>query len=390
MFSLDSYLVSTISEILTFETGSPPDAPSNLRLIACTNTDVRISFDQFIEHNAEIKALRVQCEPISSEINTKEITDILTPDATEFTLTNLIQRTDYNVTIYGVTDEYLNENRYRDVSQLPKNLKPSKWLPNQSLKFQTSGYEPASQIHIHQANMELIELEWTLPKVYGSTQCIGQILRWKLEHGEEHSLELNQKISKATIPGPLPSGVYKILLDSLFSVKISLEDDSDEASRKEIHSTISESVTIRFHTPASCERPEIYLTGYTINTIDLSWNKPDMFNIIDHPEKINEQLKIHRRLIGYRIDINGRKHNTLEEDQYRCTLTECQPGAEYKVQLIAQTAVQNEYMNELVNNGEENTDEPAETSSKKLAIRMLKNQGKIKICKFHFSFFLCI
>jgi hypothetical protein len=384
-FILEEYIVLTKSEILSFETGSPPEAPSNLHLIACTNTDARFGFDQFIEHNAEIKGLRVQCEPLSTETNTKEISDILTPDATEFTLSNLIQRTEYNVTIYGI-----NENRYRDVSQLPRKLKPSKWLPSKSLQFQTSGCEAANQINIHQATTESIQLEWTLPKVYGSTEYIGQILRWKLEHGEEDKLELDRNVSKAKIPGPLPSGLYKISLDSLFSVKINLEDDSNEASRKEIRLTTTESIPIRFQIPATCERPEIYLTGYTINTIDLAWNKPDMFNIIDHPEKINEQLKIHRRLISYRVDINGKKHNTLDENQYRCTLTECRSGEEYKVQLVAKTVIQKEYMNEIMNNENGNTEEAADTPSKKISIRMLKNDGKIinKISYFVFISFL--
>ena len=320
---LDQYIVSGTSEILTFDTGSPPDAPTNLHLIACTNTDARIGFDPFLEHRAEVITIRVQCEPISSEVNTKDITFDLTPDSTEFILTNLIERTDYTVTIYGITGEYLDENRCRDVGQLSRKLKPSDWLPNKTFEFKTSGCEPVNRLNIRQSTMESIQLDWTLPKVYGSTQYIGQVLRWKLEHGNEGKCELNRNATSGTIPGPLPSGLYKISLDSIFSVKISLEETDDDASRKEICLTTTETVAVRFHAPGTCERPEIYLTGYTTNTIDLAWNKPNLFSIIDHPEKNNEQLKIHRRLLGYRVDINGRKYNTLDEDQCRCTLTEC-------------------------------------------------------------------
>jgi hypothetical protein len=273
----------------------------------------------------------------------------ITPDSTEFILTNLTERTQYNVTIYAITEEYLHENRCRNVAQLPKKLKPSEWLPNKNLQFLTSGCEPSSQLNIHQATTDSIQLEWTLAKIYGSTECIRHLLRWQLEHGgEEHSMELDQNATNATIPGQLPSGLYKISLDSLFSVKINLEDEDDETSRKEIRFTTNTSTLVQFHVPAACEKPEIYLTGYTMNTVDLFWNKPNMFDIIDHPEKNNEQLKIHRRLVGYRIDINGRKHNTLDEDNCQCTLTDCLPGEEYKVELIAQTAFQNEYMNNMV------------------------------------------
>jgi hypothetical protein len=378
-YLLDPYIVSTVSEVLPFKTGSPPDAPTRLYLIACTNTDARIGFDPFIEHNAEIITIRVQCEPISTEMNTKDISMDLTPDATEFILSNLIERTDYNVTIYGITEEYLDENHCRNASQLPKKLKPSDWLPNKSLEFKTSGCEPVDQINILHATTEFVKLDWALPKVYGSTQYIGQTLRWKLEQGgEERNLELDRNTKNATIPGPLPSGLYKISLDSIFSVKISLEDNNDETSRKEICLTTSKTIKVRFHAPPTCERPEIYLTGYTTKTIDLTWNKPDLFTIIDHPEKNNEQLKIHRRLIGYRIDINGRKHNTLDEDQYQCTLVECESGGKYEVQLVAQTAVQYEYMDDTVNE-KENIEEPDETPSKKLRVRMLNDQGNIKI-----------
>jgi hypothetical protein len=272
------------------------------------------------------------------------------PDSTEFTLTNLIERTDYTVTIYGITEEYLSENRCREVAQLPKKLKPSEWLANKSLEFSTSGCEPASEIKIHGATNESIQLEWTLPKAYGSTRYFSQILRWKLEQGgEERNMELDSNAASAIIPGTLPSGVYKICLDSIFSVKINLEEDTDESGRREICLTATESTTVRFHMPSTCERPEIYLTGYTTNTIDLAWNKPNVFNIIDHPEQINEQLRIHCRILGYKIDIDGRTQKTLDEDQYQCTLTECQPGQEYKVQLIAQTTIQNEYENNMVN-----------------------------------------
>ena len=335
--------------MLTFVTGSPPDAPTNLRLIASTNTDARIGFDSFVEHNAEVKAIRVQCEPTNTEVHTKEISFDIQPDSTEFTLTNLTEHTDYKVTIYGLTDEYLNENNCKKFEQLPKKLKPSDWLPNRSFEFKTSGYDPVSKLNIRQATTESIQLGWKLPKVYGSTKYISQVLRWKSEHSSEEQRKLDRSAVTATIPGPLPSGLYSIYLDSIFSVRVNLEEFDDESTRNEFISTVNTSVPVRFQAPGTCERPEIYLTGYTTNTIDLSWNKPNLFNVIDHPEKNNEKLRIHRRLLGYQVDINGRPHHTLDEDQHRCTLTECKPGEKYEVQLTARTTVQNEYLYETVN-----------------------------------------
>ncbi|CAF2333699.1 unnamed protein product [Rotaria sp. Silwood2] len=385
--SRDSYLVSSISEILPLHTGAPPDAPSSLHLIACTNTNARIAFDPFIEHNAEIITLRVQCEPISSETHAREISIDITPDSTEFILSNLIESTEYNVTIYAITEEYLNENKCRDVSQLPKKLKPSDWLAKNNLSFTTSGCEPASKLNIVRATTEAIQLQWTLPKVYGSTKYISQVLRWKLEHGgEEHTVELDENVTHYTIPGRLPSGLYKISLDSFFSVKINLEDDDDEASRKEIHLTTIQSVIVRFHLPVVCEEPELYVTGYTKDTIDLTWNKPNMFSIIDHPEKLNEQLKIHRRLLGYRVDVDGHTQNILEGNQCKCTLTECKPGDVYKVQLFVRTIVQNEYMNDMITDDTNDVNGPDETPSKKLQARMLKKDDFLRSFRANFEF----
>ncbi|CAF1293197.1 unnamed protein product [Rotaria sordida] len=408
----DAYIVSSTSKILRFETGAPPDAPSNLNIIACTNTAVRIGFDPFIEHNAEIITLRVYCESISSRTYTKEIILDLTPDSTEFILSNLIERTNYNLIIYAITDEYLHEIHCQDITKLPKKLKSSYWLTNKSLQFTTSGCEPASQINILSATIESIQLNWILPKVYGSTKFLGQILRWKLQRSDiEHSMKLDCNITNTIIPGILSYGLYKISLDSLFSMKTTLDDKDDETNRKEICLTTTETTSVRFQLPGLSEKPEIYLTGYTTTNIDLTWNKPNMFSVIDHPERLNQQMKIHRQLIGYRIEINGQKYNNLgllsaendrtEEktwrsavvailsnykDQYQCTLTECQPGDDYKVQLVVQTCVQNEYKDDIFLNDNENDEELDETPSKKLRVRMLNNQDLLRSFQANFEF----
>ncbi|CAF1469981.1 unnamed protein product, partial [Adineta ricciae] len=384
----DSYNVLTTSEIGSFTTGSPPDPPMNVYIIACKNADVRIGFDPFVEHNAEIKALRILCEPASPETNAREIVQDFMPDSTEFIITNLAERTNYNATIYGITQEYLDDNRCRDVKQLPKKLKPSEWLPYKTFQFQTSGYEPASNINVTQANIEAIKLEWTLAKVYGSTECVQQVLRWQLEPGgKEQSLDLDRNTTKATIPGPLISGLYKIYLDTVLSVKINLEEGDDESDRKETRLTSNISASVRFHAPGTCEQPEIYLTGYTMNTIDLAWNKPGMFDVVDHPERTNEQLRIHRRLIGYRIDINDRKHNELDEDQRQCVLTDCHPNEEYKIRLVAQTIVQQVNMGNMITDEDKKGFEPDETPSKSLSVRTLKSEGFLRSFRANFEFY---
>ncbi|UJR13408.1 hypothetical protein I4U23_000423 [Adineta vaga] len=376
----ETYIVSTISESLIFKTGAPPKAPADLRITSCTNTAIRLGFDPFMEQNAEIIALRVHCESISTRKHSKDIIFDLTPDTTDFLLSNLNERTEYHVTIYAITDEYLNEMNFSDLSQLPKSLEPSTWLISQSLTFTTSGCEPASQLCIRSATIESIELEWMLPKAYGSTELISQILRWKLEQGgDEHSLELDCNTMNAVIPGILQLGLYRISLDSIFRTKVNLDDETNE---KEIRLTISETTSVCYHISGLCERPEICLTGYTTTTIDLTWNKPNMFNSMNHPERLHEKVPIHRKLLGYRVEINGEKYNSLDDDQYQCTLTECQSGEEYKVRLVARTTIQNEYLNETF----VQSDEVDETPSEKLRIQMLTDEDLLRSFQANFEF----
>lgn len=344
----ETFLVSTTTEIVPFRTGAPPTAPKNVVVLASTNSSVRIGFDPFIEHHCEIISLRVLCQVVSPAVHTKDIRLDLTPDLTEFTLTDLIEQTEYQLTIFAITDEYLQEIRCEDIRQLSKQLKLSDWLTKTSLLFVTSGCQPAGQIHIREATIESMKIQWTPAQVFGSTRHLEQRLEWRREqNGQTQSMQLDRKDVEATIPGIHPTGLYNIFLHSIFSVKTALSIN-DEEDRKELCLTTTESTAIRFRTPGLCERPEVFLTGYTCDTVDLTWNKPNMFNAVDHPERLSEQIQIHRRLLGYRIDINGHKHNTLDDNQYQCTLTECLPGEEYKVQLVAKTVIQTEYINETV------------------------------------------
>ncbi|CAF0740560.1 unnamed protein product, partial [Didymodactylos carnosus] len=386
----DQYVVVTSSDPITFHTGSPPDPPTSFQVIACTNNAARISWDPFLEHNAEIVALRMDCIVVDeTSQDNRHLTLELTPDSTEVILPNLAERTSYKVTVTAVTDEYLFENKIRDISQLSKKLKSDKWLPNKSLNLTTGGAEPATNLQFKIRNADSIQIDWTLPKAYGSTRLVGQCVRWMLENSDEHTLDVDPLTTSAVISGVLPSGFYTVNLDSIFSIKVNLEsDDNNDSGRKEVRYSTSESSTLHFRTPAMCEKPELYLTGYSTKTIDLTWNKPNMFTIIDHPEKINEQVKLHRRLLGYRVDVNGEEKRALDDDQYQCTLTECLPNEEYKIQLYAKTTLQTEYLNDKLSskNNSATDNEADETPSKKLRVRVLSEKDVLKSVHASFEF----
>ncbi|CAF4424726.1 unnamed protein product, partial [Didymodactylos carnosus] len=229
------YVVVATSNSITLYTGSPPDPPTSFLVIACTNNAARISWDSFLEHNSEIVALRIDCVAANQSLqDSRHLTLELTPDSTEVILPNLSERTEYIVTVTAITDEYLFKNKIRDISQLPKKLKPDKWLPNKSLNFTTGGAEAATKLQFKVRNFDSIQLDWTQPKAYGSTRLIGQCIRWMLENSNEHTLDIDPLTTSTVINGLLPSGYYTINLDSIFSVKINLEpDNNNDSGRKQ-------------------------------------------------------------------------------------------------------------------------------------------------------------
>ena len=334
---LGLFLVTNTSGIASFNTGAPPESPSYILLNACTNCEARFTFDAFIEHQAEIITLRVLAESISSESNAREISLDLTPDSTEFYLEGLTERTDYRVTVYAITEEYLTEMRYKDVSHLPKRLKSSIWLPQKSIEFTTAGYESSSNLRFGKATSRGIEVEWDSPKAYGSTRYLRQSLRWQLELGEEKKMDVGRNATKAFIPGLLVSGFYKISLDSFFSIKLNLEDTDDKTSCKEIRVTTTDMVKVRFTTPKNVEPIEVHLVGYTNEKVDVAWYKPNLFDVYDHPEKNNEKIRIHHQLVGYRVRLNDQNVVNLDEQQERFSLTQCKPGQTLHVRVISMT-----------------------------------------------------
>ncbi|CAF3702634.1 unnamed protein product [Rotaria sordida] len=153
--------ISATSKILKFETGVPLYAPSNINIIACTNTTLRIGFDQFIEHSDEIIALCFHYK-------------------------------------------YLHEIYCRDILQLPKKLKTSYSLTNKSLQFTTNGCEPTNLYNLI---------------------------------GYYQNMKPDCNIKNTIIPGILPLGTCKISLDSLFIIKLNIDN---EINRKEIRLTTTE------------------------------------------------------------------------------------------------------------------------------------------------------
>lgn len=181
-------------------------------------------------------------------------------------------------------------------------------------------------------------MEWQLPKAYGSAHLTGQIIRYKLNDEQEKMVKLDRSTSKLTVPGVLTSGLYTVYLDSWFSIKVNLEEDND-TGRQELRLTKSEMILVEFVIPSKPEGPLICISSYTTDSIDICWNKPNMFEMIDHPEKPNEKLYVHRELTGYKLNVNRNESQNFDPFQNKFTLVNCKHGAKYTIELFAQSKV---------------------------------------------------
>jgi hypothetical protein len=314
-------------------------------MIASTSTAVRIEFDEFVEISSEIIMLLVHCEPTATQSRAKKIIIEKLPNVTEIVLSNLVENTQYKTTIYAITDEYLKEKGFHRGSQLPKVLPVSIWLTKVELTFQTDGCEPARDIVITSATCNNIDLKWTRPNAYGATRHTHYQLRCQSDVGDEYQQRVDPHLTSATIRGKLSMGKYSISLDTYFSIRVNLDENDDDTVREEIHLTTTSEAIVRYTLPVFCEQPVVFLAGYSTDTIDLFWQKPKMFDRIDHPERVHEKVFIHRDLIQYMININNNQACKVHASKTECSLTKCHTGAKHQIQLIAKTVVNKECMN---------------------------------------------
>ena len=132
-----------------------------------------------------------------------------------------------------------------------------------------------------------------------------------------------------------------MVVEAVVSVKTTLhskirDPESEKLNRRTTH-VMSKPVFVR--TRAPCERPKLYITGYTQNTIQLYWERPLLYSVIGKDSSGNPQyLKL--SLENYRLEINGKPHMRLLSSAQSCTLIKCKAGKKYKIELVACTCTE--------------------------------------------------
>lgn len=100
---------------------------------------------------------------------------------------------------------------------------------------------------------------------------------------------------------------------------------------------ISEAVYLRV--PAPCQPVTVLLSGYTNNTIDIYWAKPNLHSQHKDPDNPERKWHLYRHLIGYRLEVNGIRQRSIAPNDTICTLTKCRPGNTYNIVIVALTCL---------------------------------------------------
>lgn len=303
--------------------------------------------------------IRVDAVPMKKSLETEEEEESrhccaeTVPDAAGAIIDNLMEKTEYLITITAITDEFFESlpqaHPLKQSHVLPKDKVPPEniWLPSSSVIGMTSGTDGPSEVKVVRTTIDSVTLTWKNPVVHGSNRNQGTVVRWaecrltgQLSTMAHHkTLEADR--NEVTIDGLHPGILYKFCVEAVVSVKTTLQQshndpDFEKKNRRTTH-VMSKPVFVR--TRAPCEPPQPWVTGYTTNTCKIHWEKPLLYKVIGKDEEgATKYLKL--SLEGYRLEINGKPHMRLAPTAQSCTLIKCKPGKTYKVVLVALTCTE--------------------------------------------------
>ncbi|RMZ93142.1 hypothetical protein BpHYR1_002691, partial [Brachionus plicatilis] len=184
------FIIYSKSNILQFQTASPPDPPTNLAVISTTCHAIKISWDPPIDHGSEIIAIRIDCHSIDSK-KSLHLFKELTPDKKSCILDNLSEKSRYKISVTAISEEYFINHKIKELKQLPKLvLESMPWLPSASIEAMTSGTDPASAVKCKLTLDSCLDVCWKSAKVYGTNKFISQILCYQEINEEKMAVQI--------------------------------------------------------------------------------------------------------------------------------------------------------------------------------------------------------
>ncbi|CAH1782616.1 unnamed protein product [Owenia fusiformis] len=355
-----SFILTSKSEHIKLTTAQPPDPPTNLGILSSTCNSISVAWDPPREHGVEVIGIRVDCVPLRAHSNQHRCLELM-PDSTCAVLENLLESTEYHITVTALTEEFFDQLPAKDKTKksrtLPKDIivqKASPWLPSSSIISMTSGTKPPCDVTVVDTGMDWVSIRWLPAQVNGTNWMQGTIVRWAEVKPKSQKNETTLANHAELMPGDttlkiqdLQPGVqYKIVVEAVVSVKTTIKpgegpdtvsDKTREGANRRTAHVMSSAVYVR--TKAPSEPPVVLVTGFTNDSIHLYWEKPSMFTIL-HKEGDETPQYIRRCLEGYKLEINGKLHMKLGSAAQSCTLTKCRAGRTYNIVLIALTCTE--------------------------------------------------
>ncbi len=348
---------------MQFQTASPPDPPTNLTVVSTTCHAIKICWDPPTVHGSELVAIRVDCYQLNVE-KPLHIFKELTADVKTCIIDNLSEKTSYRITVTAITEEYFISHKIKELKQLPKLvLEHIPWLPSASIDAMTSGTDPAYNLEWKIKADKSISTIWILAKVYGTNRIVNQILCYQEIDPTKSTWPVNQiplpaNLNKHKLPNLKIGSKYRIWIETVVLIKLNIE--SDQLCGHEVHfqndnslelqtdhykelkeyrctNVLSEPLLLRI--PAPCEPVTVHLSGYTSETIDIYWNRPNLYSQHRDLDNPDQKFNLYRHLIGYRLEVNGINQRFIAPNENVCTLIKCRPLNTYSIVIVALTCL---------------------------------------------------
>ena len=131
-----------------------------------------------------VAGIRVDAVPVHKSERAHHGCVEVMPDATSAVVSGLAERTEYDVIVTSITNEYFDQlpaaHETRRSRHLSKRRAPADdvWLPRASIRVSTSGTIPPTELRVTQTKVDSVTLTWKRGHVSGSNRLMGHIVRW--------------------------------------------------------------------------------------------------------------------------------------------------------------------------------------------------------------------
>lgn len=318
----DPYLCKQQGPISTFRTGHPPIPPTEFSVIGGTTKSMKLAWNEPIVRGVKVqKFLLVVSGPGNSGFNFTNGSDSLTStprsskgrskkhiitsnnnygeivprvyevpaDTVIYEVKNLVERTEYIVTLHMVTP-HSDAEKVKQLYESPESVNTVEndiWTPYVTAKGVTAGIDPPEHLHVTERDSNVLRVEWKPAKAYGVYNLLYNVIRWNevdREQGECMStrdkipslssrkvgaMRVEADVSDACIQNFYPGVHYEIQVEACFGVNIESEKVSEIA--------LTNRVSAWSRAPPA--RPKLLLTSISREEFELSWDRPVLLDL---------------------------------------------------------------------------------------------------------------